>query len=131
MVKKNEPKVSEHISDICRFFDSVQKEYAYHSEQAAEMDRLTQDYLHMLELDGLSYRERAKVATQLTKCRQTRREHKDAVQVLEPICEFLNAGPGRQTLNQLREILGKTRRIEERMRNRVYVPRVLDQNKEL
>lgn len=89
------------------------------------MDRLTQDYLHKLELDGLSYSERAKVATKLQSCRQLRREHKDTAEILEPLVQFVDSDKGRNMMNLLREALGKTRKAEERMENRVYHPRVL------
>lgn len=65
--KKQTPAFSENISAICRMFDDAIKDYQWNDEKVAEMDRLTQDYLHKLELDGLKYEERAKVATQLAK----------------------------------------------------------------
>lgn len=126
-MKKKELKFSDRISEICKLLESAQKDYAWYSGKVMEMDRLTQDYLHMLELDGLKYEERAKVATKLTKCRQERRKYKDTVQALEPVCELMNSDRGKQFLRQLQEALGRTRRNEERMKTRVYCPRVLGQ----
>lgn len=123
--KKQTPVFSENISAICRMFDDAIKDYQWNDEKVAEMDRLTQDYLHKLELDGLKYEERAKVATQLAKCRQERREHKDTVMILEPLVQYLSSDKGRQLSNLLKEVLGKTRKAEEKMENRVYYPRVL------
>lgn len=80
-----------------------------------------------LELDSPDYKERAKVATQLAKCRQQRRECKDTVEVLEPLVQFLESDKGKNLLNLMREALGKTRKVEERMETRAYVPRVLVQ----
>lgn len=91
-----------------------------------KMDNLTQDYLHSLELDGLKYEERAKIATKIAKCRQDRRNHKDTVRALEPLVEWLDTDKGKQLFNLLREVLGKTRKVEERMENRVYVRRITD-----
>lgn len=126
MVKKNEiPNFSENISATCKLLDDAQKDYQWNSDKVVEMDRLTQDYLHKLELGDLKYEERAKVATQLARCRQERREHKDTVQILEPLVQYLETDRGKQLLNHLREVLGKTRKAEERMENRVYFPRVL------
>ena len=57
----SEPKkLSQTISEICAFLDTSVKDYNYNYEQVQVMDKLTQDYLHKLELDGLDYRERAK-----------------------------------------------------------------------
>ena len=91
------------------------------------MDKLTQDYLHLLELGGLDYRERAKIATQIAKCRQSRRMCKDATEVLEPFVQFIESDRGKNLLNLVREVLGKTRRVEERMETRTYIPRILEQ----
>ena len=71
-------------------FDEAIKDYQWNSDKIVEMDKLTQDYLHSLELDGLKYEERAKIATQLAKCRQERREHKDTTMILEPLVQYLN-----------------------------------------
>lgn len=80
-----------------------------------------------MELDGLDYKERAKVATALAKCRQQRRNCKDTVEVLEPLVQFLESDKGKNLYNLVREALGKTRKVEERMETRKYVPRVLGQ----
>ena len=105
--------------------DEAVKDYAWNWEQVNVMDRLTQDYLHKLELEELSYSERAKIATQLKRCRRLRREHKDTVEILEPLVQYIESDKGRNTLNLLREALGKTRKAEERMKDRVYYHRVL------
>lgn len=123
--KKQKPQFSLCISGFCQLMDSAQKDYAWNYEQVGRLDRLTQDYLHKLELENLDYRERAKVATALANCRRQRRECKDTVEVLEPLVQFLESDKGKNLLNLVREALGKTRRVEERMETRTYVPRVL------
>lgn len=123
--QQNKPNFSESISDFCDFLVSAQKDYTWNFDMVNKMDKLTQDYLHSLELDGLKYEERAKLATKIAKCRQDRRNHKDTVMALEPLVEWLDTDKGKQLFNLLREVLGKTRKVEERMENRVYVKRVL------
>lgn len=123
--QNNRPAFSEGISAICNCLDQARRDYEWNRDMIAEMDKLTQDYLHSLELDGLKYEARAKVATKLAQCRQKRREHKDTVAILEPLVQYLDSEKGRQLLNLLREVLGKTRKVEERMKDRVYFPRVL------
>lgn len=73
------PKFSSVISDFVQMMEEASKDYAWNYEEVNRMDRLTQDYLHKLELDNLDYKERAKVATQLAQCRQARRACKDTV----------------------------------------------------
>lgn len=108
------PQFSESISSFCKLMENAQRDYAWNYDEVNRMDRLTQDYLHKLELDGLDYKERAKVATQLAKCRQARRECKDTVEILEPLVQFLESDKGKNLLNLVREALGKTRKVEER-----------------
>lgn len=123
--KHDNPKFSNTISAFLKLMDDVQRDYTYNSEQVNLIDKLTQDYLHSLELDGLDYRGRAKVATQLSKARQERRAHKDMVVVLEPIVQFLDSDKGKTLLNLMREVLGKTRKAESYLETRSYIPRVL------
>lgn len=123
--KRGAPRFSTVISDFVKMMEDASKDYAWNYNEVGRMDKLTQDYLHKLELGGLDYKERAKVATQLAQCRKTRRECKDTVEVLEPLVQFLESDKGKNLYNLVRETLGKTRKVEERMETRVYIPRVL------
>ena len=123
---QSNPVFSDYISDLCKAVDNEVKDYEYCIREMERLDKLTQDYLHMLELGDLKYAESAKLATQLQKCRQGRREYKDVVQVLAPLLEFLGDSRNKNILNQLREVLGKMRKVEKRQNHRVYYPRVLD-----
>lgn len=114
------PQFSTYISDFCKMVEDAKSDYQWNKDEVNRLDRLTQDYLHMLELDGLDYRQRAKVATQIVKCRQERRASKDTVETLEPLIQFLDSDKGRNMMNLIREVLGKTRKVEERMTNRTY-----------
>lgn len=124
MTKQN-PKFSATISNFCDMVADVKADYEWNREEVNRLDKLTQDYLHKLELEGLDYRERAKVATQLSKCRQLRRASKDTVEILEPFMEFIDSDKGRQTMNLMREALGKTRKVESKMETRTYRYKVL------
>lgn len=126
MPKTNIPQFSTTISDFCDMCAEVKADYEWNKEEMTRLDRLTQDYLHRLELGGLNYRDRAKVATQLAKCRKLRRASKDTIEILEPFVEFIDSDKGRQTLNLMREALGKTRKVERYMETRTYRYRVLE-----
>lgn len=121
------PEFSKSIGNFIDMMESAQRDYSWNYDEVGRMDALTQDYLHALELSDLDYKERAKVATRLSLCRQRRREHKNMVEVLYPLVEFLESDKGKNLLNLMRETLGKTRRVEERMGNRAYIPRVLEE----
>lgn len=127
MAKRENPKFSLAITGFVNMMEDAQKDYAWNYEQVGILDRLTQDYLHKLELENLDYKERAKVATALANCRRQRRACKDTVEVLEPLVQFLESDKGKNLFNLVREVLGKTRKTEERMETRTYYPRVLGQ----
>lgn len=124
-INKKAPQYSTKISSICKELDNAKRDYEWSYSEVARLDRLTQDYLHKLELENLNYKERAKVATQLQNCRQLRRAHKDTVTILEPLVQYLDTDRGRNLKNLLGEVLGKTRKVEERMKGRIYCPREL------
>lgn len=121
----DKPQFSVCLSDFINLVTEAQRDYQWNYDEVNRLDRLTQDYLHELELDGLDYRGRAKVATQIKNCRQLRRASKDTVEVLEPLMDFINSDKGKNLLNLLRETLGKTRRVEQYMETRSYRRRVL------
>lgn len=121
----DKPQFSVCLSGFLNLITEAQRDYQWNYDEVNRLDRLTQDYLHELELDGLDYRGRAKVATQIKNCRQLRRASKDTVEVLEPLMEFINSDKGKNLLNLLRETLGKTRRVEQYMETRSYRRRVL------
>lgn len=119
---------SEKISMFCALADATIKENAAASEEITKLDKLTQDYLHMLELNHLNYKERAKIATKLSKCRQERRRAKDVADITAPLTDFLQADKGKIALNSLKEILGQTRKIERLMNIRSYTYKILNEN---
>lgn len=122
---KQLPQFSGSIESFLAVMEQAQRDFTWNEEQVVYYDGLQQDYLHQLELDGLDYKGRARLATQLMKCRQHRRESKDTVRALYPLVEFLDSDKGRQLTNLMKEVLGRTRKVEKQMENRVYVPRVL------
>ena len=112
MKTNTNPMFSETISSFISMMENARRDYEWNAQEVVRLDALTQDYLHHLELDGLDYRERAKVATQLANTRRDRRNHKDMVISLEPLVEYLNTERGKTMLNMMKETLGKTRKIE-------------------
>ncbi len=108
--------------DLCA--DAVQ-DYNYYYEEVNRLDKLTQDYLHIIELDDLKYGERAKLATKLSECRRLRREAKNNVEVLQNLVDYLCSDNGAAMLKSFKSILGKTRQIEGYHKTRTYKFRIL------
>ena len=121
------PQFSNTISDFCKMVTEAKADYEWNRSEVNRLDRLTQDYLHQLELHDLGYHDRAKVATKIADCRKLRRASKDTVEILEPFIEFIDSEKGRQTMNLMREALGKTRKTEKFMETRTYRYKVLEE----
>ena len=122
-------KPSEYISEFLNFVTEAKLQYNFCSEAVSNQDKLTQDYLHSLELDDLKCGERSKLATKLAINRKDRRYYKDRVEELEPIVKFFEEPQHKKVLDKLTQALGQTRRAESYHKDRVYVPRVLNEEK--
>ena len=90
----------------------------------AEYENRTQDILHMLEFEDLSYHERARLATELVEVRKNRRKSKDAYEVIQPLCQWVVTY--KPQIHELERVLGKIREIENKHKNRIYVMRTED-----
>lgn len=93
-------------------------------EDVAYEDKYLQDILHKFELDEMKYPERAKLATELKNSRKNRRIGKDTVEITEPILAW--ADENKRAIEQLKQLLGRVRKIKEGHLNRKYKPRVMN-----
>ena len=123
-------KSSEYISEFLNFVSEAQIKHRIYSEEVVNQDKLTQDYLHSLELDDLKCDERSKVATKLAINRKDRRYYKDRVEEFEPIVEFFADPQHKKMLNLMTKVLGDVRKAESYHKNRRYIPRVLKEKKD-
>lgn len=121
--------ISKTIEQFLCLLDRAPIEYDDNLEELQVQDKLTQDYLHKLELEKIPYKERCKIATSLVQNRKDRRYFKDRVEELEPIIDMLNSREQdfRPFIRKLKEVLGQVRKQETYHSNRFYVPKVLRQ----
>ena len=69
--------------------------------------------------------ERNRAAARLQESRRWRRENKDTAQYYKCVVEFFHEKGNRNTLNQMRQLLGRQRKEEEYLgSSRTYYPRV-------
>ena len=122
-------KPSEYLTEFLNFVAEAQSQYRFCSEEVNNQDKLTQDYLHSLELDGRKRDERSKVATKLAINRKDRRYYKDRAEELEPIVQFFEEPQNKKVLDKMKQVLGIVRKSEIYHKDRKYIPRVL-KNKE-
>ena len=118
-------KVSQQISNFLDFLTDATADYTYSREEVGRLEQLTQDYLHMLELQHGNYHQRAKVASALRQCRIERRYHKDCISILEPLVQCLASERGKLIVSQLQQTLGAVRKAERATQDRHYIPRIL------
>lgn len=123
-MNEKEAKLSEQISTFLKLIDATEQAYPYIEEQLTTQDKLTQDYLHQLELENLKYKDRAKVATQLSLNRKKRRAYKDSLEEIQPIIDYISNN--KKVINDLKRLLGEVRKQEKKHTNRKYFPKVMD-----
>lgn len=123
-------KPSEYISEFLNFVAEAQVQYRLCFEEEDKQEKLTQDYLHSLELDDLKCNERSKIATKLAINRKDRRYFKDRVEEFEPIVKFFEDQQNKKMLDRLKEVLGQVRKQENYHKYRTYIPKVLKEKKD-
>ena len=121
---------SKYLSDFLDFLSEAQSHYNFCIDEMETQDKLTQDYLHSLELDELKCRERSKLATQLSINRKDRRYFKDRIEELEPLVKFFEESQNKKVLNNLKNVLGDIRKAERYHKNRTYIPKIMKEKKE-
>ncbi len=116
---------SEFIKEFLDFVESARSNYQFNLDAMKNEENITQDYLHKLELEGLNYHERGKIATNLAANRRARRDYKDAVEELQPVVDFFAEPQHKKLINQMHQLLGQVRKIESYHQRRFYIPRVI------
>lgn len=88
-----------------------------------EFDKEQQVLLHDFE-NSKDRNERNRISTKLYRLRIDRRMNKDRVMELEDIVKFFEESNHKNTVNKLRQLLGKQRKTEKFLSSeRIYKPR--------
>lgn len=115
--------VSEEIKSFLDFVERSRNEYDTATEAMKLEDKKLQDFLHAVEFEA-SAKERGKICTRLHKSRKDRRKYKDIVEEREELVRFFQDPQHKKTLEQLRQLLGRVRKVERYHADRTYTPRV-------
>ena len=114
---------AESLEEFLNVVDHCYQEYQMAQEAVSREDRRLQDLLHELEF-AKEKGERNRVATKFQSSRRERRKHKDIVKRNELVVKFFEEKPHRDTLNKLRQLLGRQRKEEEYLSSeRIYKSR--------
>ena len=120
----NKTKGSDIVKQFLDYATECERKYRYAYEKVGEQDKLSNDLLHKLELEDINYKERNAVAKKLQTNRKDRRYYKDITEECSPIKDFLNNPQNKKTIEQMKQMLGELRRVEEYHKDRKYIPRI-------
>lgn len=54
--------------------------------------------------------------------------YKDLFEVTDPVVQFTQDSQNKKALDQMRQLLGKVRKVEKYHENRVYIPRIKEES---
>lgn len=122
-MKQTKQKPSEIIESFLNYINQCKTDYQNALLAVNEADKKEAiDYLHGFEFKP--YKERCRLSTEVHYSRLARRKNKDTVDELEDIVKFFEEINHKNTLNKLKQLLGKQRKTEEYLASeRVYKPR--------
>ena len=111
-MRKREKEPSEVLADFLNYIDWIRHDYQEARDAVGMEDKRLQDLLHGLEF-AADENEKRRAGTKLQQSRRIRREAKDEVKCLELIVRFFDEPNPKNTLNKMRQLLGKQRKEEE------------------
>lgn len=118
-----EKKTSERIKDFLDFIDECKELNAMAYSGVGEEDKRHQDLTHAIEFED-DTEKIARIGMRIHQNRIERRAYKDIYEITSPVVEFAQNPQNKKTLDQIRQLLGKVRKVESRQENRFYVPRI-------
>lgn len=111
-MNKNLKEPSEVLSEFLNYIDRIRYDYKAAHDAVKKEEKRLQDLLHGLEF-AADENEKRRAGTKLQQSRRTRRQEKDEVKRLELIVKFFDEPNPKNTLNKMRQLLGKQRKEEE------------------
>lgn len=118
-----EKKTSERIKAFLDFVEECRELNSVARSGVGEEDKRHQDLIHAIEFED-DPDKIARIGIRLHQNRVERRVHKDLFEVTDPVVQFAQDSQNKKTLDQMRQLLGKVRKVEKYHENRVYIPRI-------
>jgi hypothetical protein len=128
-MKMDDVKLSEKVELILDILDQCVKDYKWYKAQLEADENKVNTLRHELEGVGINHRkppgynDRARIATELQTVLISRRVSKDNIALNEPMVCLINSDVGKNIINQLRQRLGETRKIESKNSGRIFYRR--------
>lgn len=119
--------MSEFIDDVLSFLDSIKEQVAVSEVNLEEANLDLQDIQHFIEFGKADGKVMSRVYKIYKKTRRKRRNAKEKLELCAPILEWYKKNS--KAVQELREVLGKVRKIEQQQANRAYAIRghILDE----
>ena len=112
---------AEQFSQFMEFLRQCEADYSMAQGIQTDAEAETQDILHELELEEITYHEYARLSKALKEVRIKRREAKDIAEQLEPLVVWETQN--NKTIKELEKVLGEMRKAEKSKQNRHYNPK--------
>lgn len=116
-------KRSENISKFLEFIEQCKIDSHESIEGIKREEKHQEDLLHDIEICS-NAKERSKLATQLHKCREERRNFKNIQEETSWVVNFVSATENKKTFDRLKQVYSNIKRTEEKHENWVYIPRL-------
>lgn len=118
---KEDISYAEQFSQFLKFISQCQANYCMAQSIQEDTEAETQDILHKLELEEITYHEYARLSKALKKVRIERRKAKDTIEQLNPLVNW--SDQNLKTIKELERVLGEMRKVEKNMSYRHYNPK--------
>lgn len=100
--------------------NNYKSDYRFSYDKVNELDKLTQDLLHKLELKKTTYQEKAKIAVELSHVRQDRRYYKNVVECYQGLVNMESKVRIEELTLELNKAVNKMLSLKRRR----YTPRI-------
>ena len=118
---KNSLSYAKQFEQFLKFISQCQSDFCLAQSIQEDTEAETQDILHKLELEEITYHEYARLSKVLKKVRIERRKAKDTIEQLGPLVTW--AAKNKDVIKELERILGDMRKTEKNMCYRHYNPK--------
>lgn len=125
-------KLSKKIEIIIKIYEQCISDYEWYEIRRQDAEKEENNIRH--EMEGLKSdngmppksTDRARLATAWQRTLLTRRAAKHHLAINQPFADYIGSDAGRNALNALKLVLGKTRKAESDMENKTYTMRKTD-----
>lgn len=118
---ESEAYISSFVEDFLSFLGDIQTTYNMATATLDEANLELCDLEHYLELETCNAATTAKIAKRIREVRKKRRQAKNSIEICEQMLSWIDLN--KKPIDDLSNVLGKIRKMEDRQEARVYAVR--------